>query len=719
MNDPIQPMEAGYREALELCATTAAEEYHHAHRSLARTQSHLRRRHQNIQEKVDAVAKSPKAHADLSELAQRLENTQREVLDTTLGALERKKAQLSRFTVTLFGRTMAGKSTIREAITRGDGGTIGKGGQRTTRDVRRYDWNHLRIVDTPGIGAYEGRDSELALSMTDESDVLLFLVSSDSIQESTFHGMKKLRDQNKPVIFVLNVMRDLTQPVFMRRFLQSPKSFLGKSAIKGQEARIRKLAKDKLGMRWVKIVSIHAQAAFLATRPEHSARASALRRVSGIDQLLQALTLEVKQRGPVRRVQTILDGTAVKLMDVEECLREDVKLLDRSAKYLKEKFAELDPRLDDYIGGMGKRIEEQAVKLLRPLRSSVASFVEENIERQDVGFRWKRRVEDEGIDRQIGRFQERILDEVRELLQEFNQEVAFDMELGRHFTSRGPDTADPQDVKRTLRWTSAAGAATVGVATVMAWIGAANFWNPVGWIAAVVGFGAWVLSWFFEDRENELQRERASAEEQLQRQIDEMQRGIENRVKKWFYDNFTRKLVYDFRRETRQGYTTMFSFARTLRKVANSCSGEVELLNRRLLVRCGAFVGESLADDKIASIARDPGLCTKLVWKPFQGLPRDDKDAEDAFCQEVGRAIGERIHGIAPAALRVMIASALAPARVSPAMVRLNDKRATVSLPRSEMFRAIGKHGHNVRLASRLVGVRIKVRKIPSEEGTS
>ena len=71
---------------------------------------------------------------------------------------------------------MAGKSTIREAITRGNGSTIGKGAPRTTRCIREYEWNHLRIIDTPGIGAYKGEaDSALARSVIDESDVLVFL----------------------------------------------------------------------------------------------------------------------------------------------------------------------------------------------------------------------------------------------------------------------------------------------------------------------------------------------------------------------------------------------------------------------------------------------------------------------------------------------------------------------------------------------------------------
>jgi ATPase subunit of ABC transporter with duplicated ATPase domains len=42
------------------------------------------------------------------------------------------------FSVTLFGRTMTGKSTLMEILTHGKGESIGKGAQRTTRDVRTY-----------------------------------------------------------------------------------------------------------------------------------------------------------------------------------------------------------------------------------------------------------------------------------------------------------------------------------------------------------------------------------------------------------------------------------------------------------------------------------------------------------------------------------------------------------------------------------------------------
>ena len=84
------------------------------------------------------------ARARLQELETKLEKTLSNSLRKASLALHAKHDALNRFTVTLFGRTMAGKSTIREALTCGDGATIGKGAQRTTRDVREYTWNSLR-----------------------------------------------------------------------------------------------------------------------------------------------------------------------------------------------------------------------------------------------------------------------------------------------------------------------------------------------------------------------------------------------------------------------------------------------------------------------------------------------------------------------------------------------------------------------------------------------
>ena len=641
----------------------------------------------------------------LSELKQHLDEKAIAALADTSTSLARKKANLEEFTVTLFGRTMAGKSTIREAITGGDGSTIGKGGQNTTCDVKEYKWDHLRVIDTPGIGSYKGDEyRKKALSVIDESDVLLFLASSDSIQESSFQGMQKLRDQNKPVIFVLNIKLDLTPPVIMRRFLRSPELVMGEKAIRGHVLRIHRLASDKLGMRNVVVVPIHAQAAFLATRPEHASRSDALHQASRLDDLLDVLTSEVRQRGPVRRLQTLLDGTVVQLMDIQELLQDEAKGLQLSAKHLKDKFEELNTWLDRYIGTIDELIEGRASEVLRPLRDSVSAFIDENIERDDIEARWDRRVELEGIDQQMADFRKQLLDEIREHLEEFNREVAGDWELKEAIRTKmqGPEQYDPWDIKRTLRWVSTGLSA---VAQLGALIFTRTFWNPVGWIAGAVALLAHGLSTLIEDRETKLQHHKKRATEQLRKQIDLMEQRIVEETKDWFYKS-TRKLVRGIQEDTRQLYCGMFDLSRDIKEVAFTCAEEkVQPLNRRLLFRCGELVGENVTKDAISTIARDPGIKTKFIWT--------DSAASSSFCKEVSRALGEWIEGVEPASRSKMIATALYPASIDPEKVSFDHdcKKVVVQVSADQVGRAIGREGSNVKLASRLMKTWIELQE--------
>jgi predicted GTPase len=137
---------------------------------------------------------------------------------------------------------MAGKSTVREAITRGDGQTIGKGAQRTTRDVQEYEWNNLRIIDTPGFGAYNGQeDTQVAHEILEQSDVVLFMLNSDSIQESTFVELEHVHKLNKPLIFVLNMKKDLENEGNRRRALKNPEKYIFKEdEIQGHTERLKK-----------------------------------------------------------------------------------------------------------------------------------------------------------------------------------------------------------------------------------------------------------------------------------------------------------------------------------------------------------------------------------------------------------------------------------------------------------------------------------------------
>ena len=696
-----------YEEALRSCHGTARAEYRVARQALEDVRGVVGELQARVEREI--AAKRPgrgratsDAHKRLVELDDQLDRAIHDTLASAERALETKRERLGRFTVTLSGRTMAGKSTIREALTCGDGATIGKGAQRTTRDVREYDWNHLRIVDTPGIGAYRGQtDRDIALSMVDRSDLLLFLASSDGIQEDSFRGMQAIRNQNKPIVFVLNVKRDLTRKVFMKRFLRDPSSVMGRKHIQGHIRRIEALAGGELGMRRVTVVPIHAQAAFLATLPEHTDPADALHRASGLDALMRVMEGEVCQRGPVRRVQTILDGTTNTIMDLQEQLYDLSTTLNRSAKYLKDKFGELDTWLDGYIDATNRRFGSEAAAVLYPLRQGVSAFVDENIERSDVGQRWKDRVDACGLEPWMTDQQNQVLDEVRVRLEEFQREMDVEAELTGKMSFHGPSRFDPFDIKRTLRWVSAGGAALVGVAAIGAWIGAANFWNPVGWVAGAVSIVALGLSWLFSDRESKLQRHKSAAADQLRHEIDDMEFRLAARLRQWFYDHITSKLVRGIRRDTRALYDGMFRISRQLQKASEDCDAIVQRQNIRLITRVAEIHGLELDEKAFKRVVRDPGLGTKILWSGHASRP--------PLGPVVGQALGEWIDGVAPGPRREQVAAALAPARIHPRDVHIQGRTARVRPSNRERGRAIGTRGSNVRLASRLVRMKIEI----------
>ena len=93
--------------------------------------------------------------------------------------------------------------------------------------------------------------------------------------------------------------------------------------------------------------------------------------------------------------------------------------------------------------------------------------------------------------------------------------------------------------------------------------------------------------------------------------------------------------------------------------------------------------------------------CFKRAW-------REGREAID-IGKQVGLAIGEWVDGIPEGPLVDTVALSLRPASVSPTKVSVSAQTAVVRVPQTEVGRAIGRRGSNVSLASRLVGIRIKV----------
>lgn len=257
---------------------------------------------------AEGLSQSKDASSILAELSA-LADPARAALD----ALPTAEAWAERdsLTVVLMGRTTAGKSTLLEALANGDGSRQGRGGQRTTREVHSADAADLPnvvLVDTPGVGAHDGKeDWEAAFAQVPAADLILWVAANDSHQEETTRALRHLALQGKPIVMALNCRYpidglDGALNTSGRVFLKHPSLAFDEAE---DHARVLARHMAQAGVPKVSVVPVHARAAYLATTGID--QAANLRSASRIEDLIAVLAThrESTQHAQLRALRSV------------------------------------------------------------------------------------------------------------------------------------------------------------------------------------------------------------------------------------------------------------------------------------------------------------------------------------------------------------------------------------------------------------------------------
>nr|WP_304660001.1 GTPase domain-containing protein [Arthrobacter sp. zg-Y1116] len=247
------------------------------------------------------------------------------------------------------GRTMAGKSSLLAALSGAHFDRIGDGRQRFSRDIfvaQPEGFRHIEIVDTPGVGAQDGaEDVELAFEAAREADLILWVASSDSVQEETAHALTGLALMGKPIIVALNCRQSLGG-VGRLNLLRFPERVFGQREGLVSELR-RHMA--KAAVEPLDIIHVHALAATEA-RAHTGDVDEELETASRIRNLIDSLNREYSARSASRRVLRMVDGQ-----------RSQAEILMLSLAQGAETYR-------SYAAQSGKRNEEVHRRLSRILR---------------------------------------------------------------------------------------------------------------------------------------------------------------------------------------------------------------------------------------------------------------------------------------------------------------------------------------------------------------
>ncbi len=548
-------------------------------------------------------------------------------------SLEEKRAQLDKFSIALFGRTMTGKSTLMEILTNGDGSSIGKGSQRTTRDVRSYDWKGLEVTDVPGIAAFEGReDEEKAFEAAVLSDLVLFLITDDAPQNEEAKCLARVRALGKPILGICNVKAALNNAddvsLFFRRNWFKRKR-------KDLDAIVRQFhefaERDSPGSR-ISFAYTHLQLKFLSQQPGYEPQKEDLESASRFNRVEEQIILEVISRGTFLRWKSFIDGTVVPMLKFSDTL------LDFSAQNSSSDRADKRRQVESWSDRFRKsgkeRIDMFIEKEVGSLRAKISGFVEDNYEARDAGECWNRLVENQGIDRKAEKLVEQIVNECKDELSEIAPQLKSELNfVGRFSGDRRISMDSIFDSKRVWNW---------GTKLLFALsLAAALFVNgPLGWVAgataAVVGVIGRLFSGLFKDREAKVRKQRAQLESRLKRDIKKIERNLQKQLGDWFHQDLLKKQVSVCLDEFSAITSNLFKLADSQRNLAWELNKHQKRLHRILIDKALGQLGHKDCGNLISDIARVSGLAIMLLIEPNTTFPGEVR-------RDLEKLLGEKV----------------------------------------------------------------------------
>lgn len=640
MTDKVASNQNSLESVLERCQSAADKGYALASENIRETQKAVREAEDKIGYALAEVQglniRAPEIteqiRVQLAEVVSQLRTLQVEAERR----LEEKRHHLRYFNVSLFGRTMAGKSTLMEILTNGDGRTIGKGAQRTTQDVRDYTWRGLRITDVPGVAAFEGQeDEESAFRAAEQADLVLFLITNDGPQDAEAECLARIKHLGKPVLGVCNVKAACEKPDDLELFLLDPDRYFDNQELASLRDQFIELVEQHSPGIEVKFVFSHLHARFLAEQTEMKAKREELLKVSRFDQVEKAIVQRITESGEFDRFKTFIDASVVPMSDLANSLLNFREKNSSAGRTYKQKRDQFNQWLDDFRNVNEDKIRNSISRATSTLRSDIPDFAEDHYADSRAGNAWQKHVENQGITEKASKVLNTIADQAKTSVDQFVRELDSELLLANSFQTKNISMPSILDIRWAARWSTALVTGALTVAAVI--IGATT---PVGWaldVAAISVMGLGLLFEFFTDsRAKKAADARRKLETKLEENVSSLEKRLSKQMLDWFYNQLLKKQLYPIKVKLQLMISSLFRLADAQRDLADLLIEREQHLNNVLIKEALQFLGFSKWGKNIHRVARIPGYATVLLLEPGVRLP-------NSFRRELGRLLEEEI----------------------------------------------------------------------------
>lgn len=487
-------LDSGVEQALSECASATEEGRNTADKYLFQTRAALQKAKDSIEKATKSRGLARYADQDAS-LIKQLQNQVEEAneqLDKIEDIVDRKSNDPSHYNITLFGRTGAGKSTLMEILTNGEGKTIGKGAQRTTVDVRTYEWKGMKITDVPGIAAFNGEeDAETAHKAAKEADLIIFLITDDAPQQAEAEHLARLRMTGRPIIGVCNVKSSLRRKAEQRLFVRDSHKTFDHQRLDEIGRQFEEISAQYNPGQELPFIYTHLLARFTANRTQDQELAEQLKEESRFWEVEDAIAEKIAEKGAYLRTRSYTDLATEAALEAYELMLQHAFLMKQVHKQVGARVKELEEWRDAFRRRTEAKLQELISRTTGRLRRRITPFAETNWkDEKNFTQLWNAEIQAVGIEEQLRDTLKEVHTEMSTHLREI--EAALNVELNLlsrlNTTFFGSDTGSSNH-RRWIRWTSTAiGAVSAVVGTALMFIPGAQL------LGAALGIGGGIIN---------------------------------------------------------------------------------------------------------------------------------------------------------------------------------------------------------------------------------
>lgn len=542
--------------------------------------------------------------------------------------LQNLRQNLSKFSITLFSRTMTGKSTLMEILTEGDGTSIGKGSQRTTRDVRKYTWNGLEITDVPGVGAFEGEDDEqIAFKAAKTADLILFLITDDAPQIAEAECFSRIVNLGKPIICIMNVkaaiseeksiklaMRDVSKRFDMDRLNKIKNQFLAFS--------------DQFGQTWshIPFIYVHLKSAYLAQCTDDKEKSNTLYDISRVGYLKKRIVEQVRIKGEFYRIKTFIDIISNPILESTENLLEQSQINSVQGRTILAKKRQLADWKNVFYRDAKSQTESLIIKIKSELNSEIASFSEDHFDDKNADKAWNKLLKNKRIEVRCQDLLEELEmnsnDKLKEVSREISNELKFSISFAGDKSLRMNKIIDG---KKLWDWSSLFLGGGLSIAAGIAYLVGATVAGPLGWAAlavSVIGIGG---SFLFKSRDKKEFEARTRLEKNLRENVTKVCDSLQIQMLKNL-DTLVSVRINGLLGEMDKINSVIFRLADMQKELAWGLNDHLMVLNSRILEEAIKLIGADGLQYHVLAVARIPGNVSMIKLADGTVFPREQTE---------------------------------------------------------------------------------------------